>query len=104
MSGLAMSTICSLGVLRRPGEERTRIMGSMAISGIVFACGSAGALLGMLLRCRLPEHHLNADSKDAIKLAMGIVATMTAMVLGLLVASAKASFDDQRYGVAQLAA
>ena len=35
---------------------------------------------------------------------MGVVATMTALVLGMLVASAKASFDAQRQGVAQLAA
>ena len=68
-------------------------MGSMAISGIVFACGTAGALLGMLLRSRLPEHHLSADSRDVVKLAMGVVATMTALVLGMLVASAKSSFD-----------
>lgn len=88
----------------RPGDERTRIMGSMAISGIVFACGSAGALLGVLLRSRLPENHLSDDSKDVVKLAMGVVATMTALVLGMLVASAKASFDAQRHGVAQLAA
>jgi hypothetical protein len=79
-------------------------MGSMAISGIVFACGFAGALLGMLLRSRLPDHHLSDESKDVVKLAMGVVATMTALVLGMLVASAKASFDAQRHGVAQLAA
>src|SRR3954454_10261581 len=79
-------------------------MGSMAISGVVFACGSAGALLGMTLRSRLPAHHLSAESEDVVKLAMGLVATMTALVLGMLVASAKASFDAQRYGVAQLAA
>ena len=79
-------------------------MGSMAISGIAFACGSAGALLGMLLRLRLPEDHLSAESKDVVKLAMGVVATTTALVLGMLVASAKASFDAQRHGVAQLAA
>src|SRR5206468_5814843 len=64
-------------------------------------CGTAGALLGMLLRSRLPEHHLSADSRDVVKLAMGVVATMTALVLGMLVASAKTSFDAQRQGVAQ---
>jgi hypothetical protein len=58
----------------------------------------------MLLRSRLPEHHLSAESKDVVKLAMGVVATMTALVLGMLVASAKASFDAQRHGLAQLAA
>ncbi|WP_197446943.1 bestrophin-like domain [Tautonia plasticadhaerens] len=76
----------------------------MAVSGIVFACVSGGALLGMLLRSRLPDHHLGAESKDVVRLAMGLVATMTALVLGMLVASAKASFDAQRHGVAQLAA
>ena len=64
-----------------------------------------GTLLGMLLHSRLPEEHLSTESKDVVKLAMGVVATMTALVLGMLVASAKASFDAQhQLGVAQLAA
>jgi hypothetical protein len=70
-------------------------MGSVAVSSIVFACVSAGALLGMLLRVVLPEHQLSADSRDAVKLGMGLVATMAALVLGLLTASAKTSFDLQ---------
>jgi hypothetical protein len=76
----------------------------MAISGIVFACGFGGALLGMILRPILPEKHLSAESKDLVRLGMGLIGTMTALVLGLLVASAKSSFDTQRNGVAQLAA
>jgi hypothetical protein len=79
-------------------------MGSLAVSAIVFACVFAGAVLGMLVRTRLPEHHLSSETKDVVKLVMGIVATMTGMVLGLLVASAKSSFDSQRNGLAQLAA
>lgn len=70
-------------------------MGSVAVSSIVFACVSAGALLGILLRVVLPEHQLSADSRDAVKLGMGLVATMAALVLGLLTASAKTSFDMQ---------
>jgi hypothetical protein len=70
-------------------------MGSVAVSSIVFACVSAGALLGILLRVVLPERHLSADSKDAVKLGMGLVATMAALVLGLMTASAKTSFDVQ---------
>jgi hypothetical protein len=58
----------------------------------------------MMLRSALPEHHLSADSKDVVKLGMGLIGTMTALVLGLLIASAKSSFDTQRNGVAQLAA
>jgi hypothetical protein len=70
-------------------------MSSIAISSIVFACVFGGALLGILLRAVLPEHHFNADSKDVVKLGMGLVATMAALVLGLLIASAKTSFDTQ---------
>jgi hypothetical protein len=60
---------------------------------IVFTCMFGGALLGMWLRTALPEHHLDDDSKDTIKLCIGLVATITALVLGLITASAKNSFD-----------
>ena len=71
-------------------------MSSMTISCIVFACVFGGTLLGMILRGLLPEHHLTAESKDIVKLGMGLLGTMTALVLGLLIASAKGSFDTQR--------
>ena len=58
----------------------------------------------MLLRRVLPENHLSEETKDVVKLGMGLVGTMTALVLGLLVASAKSSFDTQRNGLAQLSA
>ena len=70
-------------------------MSSIAISSITFAFVFGGALLGMSLRAALPEHCLNSDSKDAVKAGMGLVATMAALVLGLLVASAKSSYDTQ---------
>jgi hypothetical protein len=79
-------------------------MSPLAISGIVFAIVFAGALFGMMLRSRLPEHHLSNESKDVVKLAMGVIGTLTALVLGLLIASAKSSFDAQRSGVSQIAA
>ena len=56
----------------------------------------------MLLRHILPEHHLTADSKDVVKLGMGLIATMSALVLGLLIASAKGSYDTQRIEVSQM--
>jgi len=65
------------------------------IALIVFVCIYCGALLGMFLRYRLPAHHLRESSKDVIKLGIGLVATMTALVLGLLIATAKSSFDTQ---------
>ncbi len=52
----------------------------------------------------LSEKHLSAETKDLVRLGMGLIGTMTALVLGLLVASAKSSFDTQRNGVAQLSA
>jgi hypothetical protein len=71
------------------------IMSESAIAVIVFACVFGSALLGLSLRALLPEHHLSSESKDVVKLAMGLIATMAALVLGLLTASAKSSFDVQ---------
>jgi len=68
-------------------------MSSIAISSIVFACVFGGALLGMFLRVVLPQGHLSDASKDVVKLGMGLVATMSALVLSLLISSAKNSFD-----------
>jgi uncharacterized membrane protein (DUF485 family) len=61
-------------------------------------------LLGGCLRRFLPAEQLNAESKDAVKLALGLVATMTAILLGLLISSAKGSFDTARTEVMQMAA
>jgi hypothetical protein len=70
-------------------------MNALAIGGIVFGCVFGGALLGMFLNSVLPKHHLAADSKDVIKVAMAMVATLAALVVGLLIASAKSSFDGK---------
>lgn len=52
-------------------------------------------MLGMFLRSVLPQNHLSDDSKDVMKLGMALVATMSALVLGLLITSAKSSYDEQ---------
>jgi hypothetical protein len=70
----------------------------------VLACVFGGALLGMAIHTMLPEHHLNAESKDVIKLGMGLIATMSALVLALLTNSAKGSYDTQRNELTQVAA
>jgi hypothetical protein len=79
-------------------------MGAIAIALIVFACVFGGALVGMAVRGRLPAHHLADESKDVMKLGMGLVATMAALVLGLMIASAKSSYEAQRTGFEQVAA
>lgn len=79
-------------------------MNPLSIGWIVLACVFGGALLGMALRLILPEHHLSAESKDVIKLGMGLTAMMSALVLALLTNSAKGSYDAQRNEVTQLSA
>lgn len=79
-------------------------MSSVSTSLIAFMCVFAGALIGLRLQRALPKHHLGAETKDTVHLAMGFVATMAALILGLLVASAKDSYDKQASGVTQLAA
>jgi len=71
------------------------------ISLIAFACIFGGAMLGMFLRGFLPEHHLSADSRDVMKLGTGMIATMASLVLGLLIGSAKGTFDTISSGVRQ---
>ncbi len=79
-------------------------MSSMTIGWIVLACVFGGALLGMLIRSILPEQHLSTDSKDVVKLGMGLIGTMAALVLGLLIASAKGSYDTRAAEITQLSA
>jgi hypothetical protein len=79
-------------------------MSPVTTSLIVFACIFGGALLGIAIRARLPKEHLSPDTKDVVKLGIGLIATMSALVLGLLIASAKGSFDAQRNEVVQMSA
>lgn len=79
-------------------------MSSTGISLIVFACVFGGALFGVLLRSTLPERHLSADTKDIVRLGMGLVGTLAALVLGLLIASAKGSYDTQNNELIQFSA
>jgi len=77
---------------------------TISLAAILFLFLAGVTLLGARLRRLVPAEHLSADSKDAMKLALGLVATMTAILLGLLVSSAKSSFDTARSEVMQMAA
>jgi len=68
-------------------------MNPTLVGTIVVACTLGGVLLGMWLRTILPEQHLTNESRDTVRLGAGLIATMTALVLGLVTASAKSSFD-----------
>ena len=78
-------------------------MSSLAIASIVFVCVFSSALLGLLLRTSLPKHHLSEDSTAVVKLGIGLIATLAALVLGILVGSAKTSFEKTKDEVTQAA-
>jgi hypothetical protein len=77
---------------------------SLVIACVMFGCVLASTLVAMALARRLPEHHLTAESRDVVKLGLGVIATLTALVLGLLVASTKGTYDAQGNTVKELAA
>ena len=79
-------------------------MSSIAISLIALAFVFGGALLGMYLRKILPDHHVISDSRSLVMLGTGLVGTMAAIVLGMLVSSAKGSYDTQRNNLTVISA
>jgi hypothetical protein len=74
----------------------------LALSLLIFVLTIGGILLGVLLRRALPKHHLSKDSQEVVRLGVGLVATIAALVLGLLIAAAKGSFDTQSGQVKQI--
>ncbi len=77
-------------------------MNSTLIAVLVFVFVFGGALAGVAIR--VPAHHQDAETKDVVKLVMGLVATISALVLSLLIASAHSSYDIQESEVQQLGA
>jgi Protein of unknown function (DUF4239) len=75
------------------GQVADSAVNATVVGTVVFTCTFAGALLGMWLHAILPNHYLDAESKDTVKVGIGLIAMMTALVLGLVTASAKSSFD-----------
>jgi hypothetical protein len=69
---------------------------SLITGGIVFALVLASALAAMFVRYVLPASHMSGDSKEVVRLSIAVIATMEALVLSLLVASAKNSYDTRR--------
>ncbi len=77
-------------------------MSTIAIAVLVFVCCFGSALTGLYVR--LPQHHLDGDSKDTVRLVMGLIATMAALVLSLLISSANSSYDSQASELRQMSA
>jgi hypothetical protein len=87
-------------------QKGVEVLSALSISCIVLACLIGGAAAGAALREVLPRHHLSEDSKYIVGLGTGLLATLAALVLGLLIASAKSSYelksDEVRQGAAKL--
>lgn len=79
-------------------------MSPLLTSVIVFACVFGGTIFGIFLRGTLPEHHLSGATKDVVRLGTGLIGTIAALVLGLLIASANSTYQTQSGQVQQLAA
>ena len=79
-------------------------MTPLGISSIAFACVVGATLVGLFLHDILPKDHLSDDSKDTVKLGMGMVATLAALILGLLIGFATNSFNNMRSEIQQTAA
>src|SRR5712692_11807339 len=77
-------------------------MNALLISLLVFALILGGALVGVVVRPLLSAEHLHPDSRDVVKMATGLIGTLAALVLGLLIASAKSSFDQKTSQVRQM--
>jgi len=80
------------------------ISAAAIVSFIVFVCVFGGALVGISLSALIPQQHLDGESKDVVRGGMAVVATMVALVLGLLIASAKGFFDTQTNELTQMSA
>lgn len=69
-------------------------MSALLLAGCVFLILGLAVAVGMVIRRRLPEHHLSTESKEVIRLATAVVGTLSALALGLLIASAKSAYDS----------
>src|SRR3954466_1986147 len=71
------------------------MLDDLVIGAIVLGVAFGGALFGMFLKRVLPEQHLNTDARDVIRIVMAMLATLAAVVLGLLTNSAISSFAER---------
>jgi hypothetical protein len=76
----------------------------MFVAAIAFVFIFGGAVLGIFLRRAFPEQHLNSDTRDVVRVGTGLVATLSALVLGLLIASAQSALQTQSNQIRQMTA
>src|SRR5258708_7601683 len=79
-------------------------MNSLETTAIIFCCSFGAGIVGMVLHVKLPDDHLDTGSKDVVKLVMGLIPTMAALVLSLLIASGSGSYQAQENEVRLISA
>jgi hypothetical protein len=79
-------------------------MNTITVGLLVAACIFAGGLAGLYLHRILPQHHLTKDTRDVIRLGIGMLSVLASLVLGLLIATAKTSYDFTDHAVRNYAA
>lgn len=79
-------------------------MNTWLLALVAFGCICGGIVAGLMVQRALPDHHLGPEARDVVKLVSGLLATLSALVLGLLIASAKGTYDHVKDGLNQHAA
>jgi hypothetical protein len=79
-------------------------MNTITVSILVAACIFAGGVAGLHLHRILPRHHLTKDTQDVIRLGIGMLSVLASLVLGLLIATAKTSYDATDHAIRTYAA
>jgi hypothetical protein len=79
-------------------------MSTITISLLVAACIFAGGLAGLYLNRVLPPQHLTKETQDVVRLGIGMLSLLASLVLGLLIATAKSSYDATDHSIRSYAA
>ena len=87
----------------RKHQKAERVMEAILVSSAVFVVVFGGALAGMRLRLVLPQNQLGPEVKDVVRLAVGLLVTMTALVLGMLVSTANSSYQQRKDQLTEMA-
>jgi Trk-type K+ transport system membrane component len=76
----------------------------LALSIVIFLLVLGGIFFGTVFCRVLPRHHVSKETQDVVRLGAGLIATIAALVLGLLITAAKASFDTKSTQIKQITA
>jgi hypothetical protein len=74
-------------------------MNPLIVSTIVAFCVFAGGMVGLLLHRVVPQSHLTRETQDVVRLGTGMLSVMASLVLGLLIATAKTSYDRNDHDI-----